>query len=122
MAQKSLQVRKRSSCRRTPKCNPLVACGMLTLVGSLALAELPCASALGRSSNQDYYSLLGLNRGDHLTDAILKKAYRKAARQYHPDVNKSPEANDLFLKITKGTHSIFNYVYIYLCFSLFFCG
>ena len=98
----SLRFAQRSSSRRTPHCNSLVTCGMLTLVGSLALAELPYAAAFGRSSDQDYYSLLGLQRDDHLTDAILKKAYRKAARQYHPDVNKSPEANDLFVKITKG--------------------
>ncbi len=34
---------------------------------------------------QDYYSLLGVRKG--ATEAQLKKAYRKLARKYHPDVN-----------------------------------
>ena len=39
---------------------------------------------------RDYYEVLGVPRSAD-KDA-LKKAFRKLAQQYHPDVNKTPEA------------------------------
>lgn len=43
---------------------------------------------------QDYYETLGVAR-DADEDAI-KKAYRKLARKYHPDVSKDPDAEEKF--------------------------
>ena len=43
---------------------------------------------------QDYYKTLGVNR-DASQDEI-QRAYRKLARQYHPDMNKAPDAADKF--------------------------
>lgn len=48
----------------------------------------------------DYYELLGVSR-DVDADS-LKKAYRRLARQYHPDVNKDPAAEDRFKEIGRA--------------------
>ena len=43
---------------------------------------------------RDYYETLGVSR-DADADAI-KKAYRKLARRYHPDVSTEPDAEEKF--------------------------
>ncbi len=49
---------------------------------------------------QDYYKLLGVTR-DAGADEI-KKAYRKLARKYHPDVSKEPDAEAHFKEINEA--------------------
>ncbi|MDP6833554.1 MAG: molecular chaperone DnaJ, partial [Prochlorococcaceae cyanobacterium ETNP1_MAG_9] len=48
----------------------------------------------------DYYDLLGVSR-DADSDT-LKRAYRRMARQYHPDINKDPGAEDRFKEIGRA--------------------
>ena len=53
-----------------------------------------------KTQTTDYYRLLGV-RPD-ATVLLIKKAYRKLAKQYHPDVNHSPDAADRFREITEA--------------------
>ncbi len=47
--------------------------------------------------SKSLYETLGVS--DNATESEIKKAYRKLARQYHPDVNKDPDAEDKFKEI-----------------------
>lgn len=49
---------------------------------------------------RDYYEILGVPRD--ASEQEIKKAYRRLARQYHPDVNKSPEAEARFKEINEA--------------------
>ena len=49
---------------------------------------------------KDYYEILGVKRG--ATEAEIKSAYRKLARKYHPDVNKTKEAEAKFKDINEA--------------------
>lgn len=49
---------------------------------------------------KDYYGLLGVSQG--ASDSELKRAYRKLAREYHPDVNPDPHAQERFKEITQA--------------------
>ena len=49
----------------------------------------------------DYYQLLEVDRGAGPED--IKRAYRRLARQYHPDVNgNDPESAERFKEINKA--------------------
>jgi hypothetical protein len=47
-----------------------------------------------------YYSLLGLP--ENATEDDIRKAYRRKAKEYHPDVNKAPDAQASFVKIQRA--------------------
>ena len=46
---------------------------------------------------KDYYTILGIDRG--ATQDEIKRAYRKLARKFHPDINKDPDAEKRFKEI-----------------------
>ena len=52
------------------------------------------------SNKRDYYEVLGVPKDAPKQD--IKKAYRKLAMQYHPDRNKSAEAEEKFKEISEA--------------------
>ena len=54
----------------------------------------------------DHYEVLGLTRD--ATDDQIKKAYRKLARELHPDVNDAPDAEDRFKLVTHAYEVLSN--------------
>ncbi len=52
------------------------------------------------ATNNDYYQILGVTKSSSADE--VKRAYRKLALQYHPDRNKSKEAEAKFKEVTKA--------------------
>ena len=51
-------------------------------------------------TQRDYYEILGVPRTASTED--LKGAFRRLARQYHPDVNKAPDSEERFKEINEA--------------------
>lgn len=55
---------------------------------------------------ENYYEILGVSVDS--TYLEIKSAYRKLARMYHPDINKSPDAIEKFKNITSAYETLSN--------------
>ena len=51
-------------------------------------------------AKRDFYEVLGVARGSDAAE--IKTSYRRLARQYHPDINKGPDAEDRFYEIIES--------------------
>jgi molecular chaperone DnaJ len=52
------------------------------------------------TTNRDYYDILGVPR--NASQDEIKQAFRRMARQFHPDVNKEPDAEERFKEINEA--------------------
>ena len=52
------------------------------------------------ATKRDYYEILGAQRGASADE--LKSAYRRLAKQYHPDINREPGAEEKFKEINEA--------------------
>jgi len=52
------------------------------------------------TTERDYYEVLGVERGAN--DAEIKRAFRKLAQQWHPDVNAGAEAQERFKEVNEA--------------------
>lgn len=57
-------------------------------------------------AKKDYYDILGVPKD--ATERQIKKAFHRLAMKFHPDRNKSPDADVRFREIAEGTKSVFN--------------
>jgi curved DNA-binding protein len=53
---------------------------------------------------KDYYKIMGVERGAGADE--IKRAYRKLARKYHPDVSKEPDAEERFKEIGEAYETL----------------
>jgi molecular chaperone DnaJ len=58
------------------------------------------------TTNRDYYELLGLTRD--ADEAAIKKAFRRLARELHPDVSDAPETEVRFREVTEAYEVLSN--------------
>lgn len=53
---------------------------------------------------KDYYAILGLQRG--ASEDEIKRAYRKLARKYHPDISKEAQAEEKFKEVAEAYQTL----------------
>ncbi|XP_056129228.1 dnaJ homolog subfamily C member 16-like [Lampris incognitus] len=86
----------RGFCRQS-RISPVFVAIVLVILGEQLVRAAP---------EQDPYKVLDVSRS--ATQAEIKKAYKQLAKEWHPDKNKDPGAEDMFIKITKSYEVLSN--------------
>mgnify|MGYP001050385539 CR=1 FL=1 len=81
-------------------------------VALAVLVFLVCAWEV--SAGDDYYGLLGLDRS--ASDADIKRAYKKLALKWHPDVYKGADQDEAKKKFQKLSHGASPFILRFLRF------
>lgn len=80
---------------------------MVVLLLSVMMVNVVLMDAKVESTAEfDPYKVLGVTRS--ASQAEIKKVYKRLAKEWHPDKNKNPEAEDMFIKITKSYEILTN--------------
>nr|XP_055044486.1 dnaJ homolog subfamily C member 16 isoform X2 [Misgurnus anguillicaudatus] len=80
---------------------------MMRLVVFVMMVCMLLLDVLVESTAQfDPYKVLGVTRS--ASQAEIKKVYKRLAKEWHPDKNKNPEAEDTFVKITQSYEILSN--------------
>ncbi len=58
------------------------------------------------ATKRDFYDVLGISKSANKDD--IKAAYRKLAKQYHPDLNKAPDAEKKFKEVQEAYDILFD--------------
>ncbi|CAI5934218.1 unnamed protein product, partial [Closterium sp. NIES-64] len=89
---------------RLPSRDGVAAVGGRRTGSAVSRRRLAIVSATGTNvaadADVDLYELLGVDRSTDKTE--LKRAFRKLALQYHPDVNSDPGAADTFIQLSNA--------------------
>ena len=67
---------------------------MKILILLLFLITIQCAT------EKDYYKILNVSKT--ASSGEIKKAYKKLSLEYHPDKNKDPKANEIFMNVAEA--------------------
>lgn len=59
---------------------------------------------MGPATKRDYYDVLGVSRGS--SESEIKKAFRKLARKYHPDVNPGVKSSEQQFKEVSEAYEV----------------
>ncbi|XP_057219197.1 dnaJ homolog subfamily C member 16 isoform X1 [Triplophysa rosa] len=83
---------------------------MMRLTAVLSSVMMVCMllmdATVDSTAEFDPYKVLGVTRS--ASQAEIKKVYKRLAKEWHPDKNKNPDAEDTFIKITKSYEILSN--------------
>ncbi|KAM6977994.1 dnaJ homolog subfamily C member 16 [Aplochiton taeniatus] len=80
--------------------------GMCVPLAGTVLLLFLVAGSVETASEADPYKILGVTRS--ASQAEIKKVYKRLAKEWHPDKNKNPDAEDMFIKIAKSYEILSN--------------